>query len=120
MYRIPNDLPLSNVIGEFTTQIRVGQFDLQFTFGKVNFAISSQIDLIRNGDVIGIWDEGKWPDPQFYEIMNVNIVKCEIPHDRLIVLYFENDIEMHLKDDSDQYECMQISIEGDPTQWWII
>ena len=120
MYRIPNDLPLSNIIGEFTTQIRIGQFDLQFTFGNVSFTVESQVDLVRNGEVIGRWDEGKWPDRQFFEIMNVNVVKYEVPNDRLIVLSFENGIEMHLKDDSDQYECMQIFIEGDPTQSWII
>jgi hypothetical protein len=51
--------------------------------------------------------------------MNVNVVKYEIPNDRLIVISFENGIEMHLRDDSDQYECMQISIEGDPNEWII-
>ncbi len=120
MYRIPKDLDLSKVIGEFTTQIRVGQFDLQFTFGKVNFAVYSQVDLVQNGEVIGSWNEGKWPDPRFYEIMNVNLVKYEVPNDRLIVLYFSNGIEMRLNDNSDQYECMQIQIEGDPNQWIII
>jgi hypothetical protein len=29
MYGIPKELDLSSVVGEFTTQIRVGQFDLQ-------------------------------------------------------------------------------------------
>lgn len=119
MYRIPNNLDLSKVVGEFTTQIRVGQFDLQFTFGLVSFAVQSRVSLIRNGEVIGRWQEGKWPDPQFFEIMNVNVVKCEIPNDRLIILHFKNGIEMHLRDDSDQYECMQISIEGNPSQWII-
>ena len=119
MYRIPKDLDLSTVLGEFTTQIHVGQFDLQFTFGKVNFAVQSPVSLIRKGEVIGGWEEGKWPDTQFFEIMNVNVVKCEIPNDRLIVLHFENGIEMHLIDDSDQFECMQISIHGDPNQWII-
>jgi hypothetical protein len=34
MCRVPKDLDLSPVVGEFTTQVRVGQFDLQFTFGQ--------------------------------------------------------------------------------------
>ena len=119
MYRVPNDLDLSKIIGEFTTQVRVGQFDLQFSFGEVNFAVQSEVSLIRNGELIGSWDEGRWPDPQFFEIMNVNVVKYEIPNDQLIVLHFENGIELHLKDDSDHYECMQIWIEGEPGQWII-
>jgi hypothetical protein len=119
MYQIPNDLPLSNVIEEFTTQICVGQFDLQFTFGKIIFVVESEIDLVQDGELIESWVGGKWPDPNFYEVMNVNIIKYDIPNDRLIVIYFENGIEMHLKDDSDQYECMQISIEG-TTDLWVI
>ena len=41
MYGIPKELDLSPVLGEFTTQVRVGQFDLQFTFGSVSFAVQS-------------------------------------------------------------------------------
>ena len=119
MYRIPSDLDLSEIVGESTTQICVGQFDLQFTFGPVSFAIMSQVNLKREGELIGIWEEKKWPDAAFYEVMNVNVSKYEIPNDRQIIIYLENGIEIHLSDDSDQYECMLIQIEGDPTLWVI-
>ena len=112
MYRVPLNLDLSAIVGEFTTQIRVGQFDVQFTFGPVNFAIQSPVSLIRNGAVIGSWAEGRWPDSGFFEIMNVNVSRWEIPNDRTILIHLENGIEMHLTDDSDSYECMQISTEG--------
>jgi hypothetical protein len=119
MYRIPSDLDLSAVIGEFTTQVRVGQFDLQFTLGKVDFAITSPIRLVRGGDVIGSWIEGQWPDPQFFDIMNVAVQRVEIRGDRLIVLHFENGMAMHLEDDSDQYESMVITVEGQSGPWII-
>lgn len=119
MYRIPKDLDLSPVVGEFTTQVRVGQFDLQFTFGPVNFAVQSPVNLFRDGKLVAHWEEGKWPDPGFYEIMNAEVRRCEVVNDRLIVLDFVNGTEMHLEDNSDQYESMQISFEGDPSQWII-
>ena len=119
MYRIPGDLDLTHVVGEFTTQVRVGQFDLQFTFGPVHFAIQSPVNLFRNGGLVAHWEEGRWPDAGFYEIMNTAVRRCEIVSDRLIVLEFDNGIAMHLEDSSDQYECMRISIEGD-TGTWII
>jgi hypothetical protein len=119
MYRIPKDLDLSKIVGQFTTQVLVGQFDLQFSFGEVHFAIQSYVDLVRNGKVIGKWQEGEWPPPQFFEIMNVDVVSYEIPNDRTITIHLENGIEIHLTDDSDQFECMQISIQGDPDQWII-
>jgi hypothetical protein len=119
MYRIPKDLDLSPVIGKFTTQLRVGQFDLQFTFGSVNFAVQSPVNLFRAGKPVAHWEEGKWPDAGFFDIMNSNVTRCEVVHDRLIVLGFENGLEMHLVDDSDQYECMQITVDGAPSQWII-
>ena len=119
MYRIPHGLDLSPVVGEFTTQVRVGQFDLQFTFGPVNFAVQSPINLFRDGKQVAYWEEGRWPDPAFYEIMNTEVRRCEVVNDRLIVFEFENGITMHLEDNSDQYECMQISFEGEQSQWII-
>jgi hypothetical protein len=119
MYRIPKELDLSPIVGEFTTQIRVGQFDLQFTFGVVDFGIESPVNLFRGGELIGHWEEGKWPDAAFYDIMNTEIVRCEIKTDRLIVIALANGIEMHLTDDSDQYECMQIRFKGNPSPWII-
>lgn len=119
MYRIPKELDLSPVVGEFTTQVRVGQFDLQFTFGSVSFAIQSPVNVFRNGKLVAHWEEGKWPDPGFYDIMNSEVRRCEVVNDRLIVLAFENGLAMHLEDNSDQYESMQISFAEEPSLWII-
>jgi hypothetical protein len=119
MYRIPKELDLSPVVGEFTTQVRVGQFDLQFTFGSVSFAIQSPVSVFRNGKLVAHWEEGKWPDPGFYDIMNSEVRRCEVVNDRLIVLAFENGLAMHLEDNSDEYESMQISFAGEPSPWII-
>lgn len=116
MYRVPLDLDLSKIVGEFTTQVRVGQFDLQFTFGPVNFAVQSPVQLMKSGEVIGRWEEGQWPEPGFFHVMNAAVSRWEIPDDRTIVIYLENGIEIHLRDSSDQYESMQISVEGGPAQ----
>ena len=52
MYRIPKELDLNPVVGEFTTQVRVGQFDLQFTFGTVNFAIQSPTSIFKDHKMV--------------------------------------------------------------------
>lgn len=119
MYRIPTDLDLTPVIGEFTTQVRVGQFDLQFTFGPVNFAVQSPVKLLRDGNLVALWEAGRWPDAGFYEIMNTEVLRCEIVNDQLIAFEFANGMVMHLQDNSDQYESMQITLEGNPSPWII-
>ncbi len=116
MNRIPKGLDLSQIVGEFTTQVHVGQFDLQFTFGDITFAIQSPVNLFRDGEPVAHWEEGSWPDPGFYDIMNTEIKNCEIVNEKLIVLKFKNGIEMHLEDSSDQYESMQISFKASSIQ----
>jgi hypothetical protein len=119
MHRIPKELDLSSVIGECTTQVRVGQFDLQFTFGPVNFVVESPVHLFRNGKQVALWEESMWPEPGFFDIMNSKVIRCEVIGDRLIVFEFENGLEMHLEDSSDQYESMQIFFAGNPSPWII-
>ena len=85
----------------------------------MNFAVTSPVNLFRSGELIGHWEEGKWPEPAFYEILNTKITRCETKSDRLIEIAFSNGIEMHLVDDSDQYECMHISFKGTPSTWII-
>ena len=106
------------MVGSESTQIRVGQFDIQFSFGDVDFNIQSKISLCKNGIEIGVWEEGRWPDNAFYEIMNTPVESVQIQSTSLIVINLENGMSIHLSDDSEQFETMQISIGGEDP--WII
>ncbi len=119
MNSIPKDLDLSPVVGEFTTQLRVGQFDLQFTLGDFNFMAWSPVNLFRAGELIAHWEECRWPDPGFYEIMNTKVIRYEVANDRLIILEFANAIEMHLEVISEDRDSLQITSVKHPSQWWI-
>jgi hypothetical protein len=59
MDRIPKELDLSAAAGEFATQLCVGQFDLQFTFGEISFVIQSHVNLFRDGKPFAHWEEGR-------------------------------------------------------------
>ena len=99
--------------------MRVGQGDLQFTFGSVSFVVESPVNIFRNGTLVAHWERGKWPDPDFYGILNTTVTRCEAVNDRLIVFEFDSGLAMHLEDNSDQYESMQISFAGDHSLWII-
>jgi len=47
--------------------------------------------------------------------MNVEVRRCEVVDNRMLVFEFDNGIEMHLVDNSDQYETMSIIFKGGPT-----
>ena len=97
--------------------MRVGQFDLQFTFGRVNFAVLSPVRLFRRDDLVAEWDEGRWPDAAFFDVMNDPVRSCDIIGDRQIVIEFESGLVMRLEDHSDKYESMHITVDDD---LWII
>ena len=117
MYRIPPDLDLSLAIGEFTTQIRVGAFDLQFTLGLINFAVQSRLQLVRGDTLVAEWEGGRWPDAGFFELFNVTVDRCDIMTDRQLEIGFEHGLTLRLVDDSDQYESMLITVDG---HLWVI
>lgn len=117
MNRVPSNLSLDRIVGSFLTQLRVGQYDLQFTFGDVDFIVESEVSLIRNGRRIGFWKGGRWPSTEFYEIMNTNVVEYSIPDERTIIILLDNGIEITLRDNSEVYESIRVSIGKDQ---WII
>lgn len=116
MYGVPDDLDLSAVVGEFTTQIRVGQFDLQFTFGTVAFAVSSPVSVLEDGKVVAQWSEGRWPDAGFFDVMNSAVQRCS-SDSKEIILELENGLSLKLVDDSERYESMTITVGDD---LWIV
>jgi len=75
--------------------------------------------VFRNGELLAHWEEGKWPDPGFYEVMNTEVTQCQVVNEKRIVIEFANGIEMHLEDNSDQYESMQIGFKDPPSQFII-
>lgn len=113
----PKKIDLSPVIGEFTTGVMVGHFTLGFNFGDVVFSIMSAVNLYRAGKVFAHWEEGIWPDPGFYEIMNTKIIRCDWAEPKglsndMIIIEFENGIEMHLEE-CPGYESIHIYSLGE-------
>lgn len=117
IYGIPESIDLSAAVGEFTTQVRVGQHDLQMAFGPVNFAAQSSADLYRGSELVAHWQAGRWPDPGFFEIMNTPIRGWRVAHRKTLIVELENGLALHLSDDSERFETMHITVHGDV---WII
>jgi hypothetical protein len=120
MYGIPSELNTSSMIGESTTQISVGQFDIQFTLGDFRFIIQSPIALFKDGVRLGGWDGKSWPDAAFYELMNVAVVSVDLPNERVMRISFESGLVAELADDSDEYETMQIIVGKAPGTVYIV
>ena len=120
MYGIPSDLNYASMIGEFTTQVCVGQFDLQLTLGDFRFIIQSSVDIFKDGIRVGGWDGASWPDAVFYDLMNVAVTGVDLTNDKTMHISFENGLVAQLIDDSDKYESMQIIVGKSPGVVYIV
>jgi len=118
MYGVPPELNLDVMVGSESTQIRVGQYDIQFAFGDIDFRVQSRIVLLKSGVEFGAWEEGKWPDDSFYEIMNTPVASVCTQSSKIILINLDNGISIKLCDDSEKIETMQIVIGGGEP--WII
>jgi hypothetical protein len=112
MNRMPKDLDLGPMVGKSITQLCVGKFDLQFSVGPFHFMVESPVTLLRRGKLMAGWAPGKWPEPEFFHLMNSAVHRCWIASDRLLVIEVENGLAMHLEDSSDEHECLHVAVEG--------
>lgn len=112
MYGFSADLDLSVAIGQEITQFCVGPFDLQFSFGAVAFAVQSKVEIWRKSQLIGSWEAGSWPDPVFYQVFGSALQAFSVLDPKRLSLQLANGLELLLIDDSEQYESMQIYVEG--------
>ena len=112
MYGFPADLDLSPALGQETTQLCVGPYDLQFSFGNVSFSIQSRVELLRDETVTAIWEAGQWPGPSFYQMFNTPVVGFTVLDKYRLRVRLGNGYELQLTDTSEQYESMQIYVGG--------
>jgi hypothetical protein len=121
MYRVPASLDLTNLIGSGLSHIQLGRHQVQFHFesGTV-IRVQSRISILRGGSIICAWEETSgWTNASFQDLLAGPVSGFSIPNDRLIEILFPGDLCMHLHDDSDQYESMQIS-RGDEADMVVI
>jgi hypothetical protein len=114
MYGFSSDLNLAAVVGQEITQFCVGPYDLQFSFGKVRFAVQSQMELKRDGSLIAAWQGGEWPGAGFYEAFCVPAVSAHLMDERRLCITLENGLELHILDNSEQYESLLIFMPDEP------
>ncbi|WP_061238259.1 hypothetical protein [Ectopseudomonas composti] len=110
MYRVPEDLDFTSILGADLNIISLGRYDVQFSFdAKAIICLQSKATLLQNGMEIATWDdESNWSSLSFQRLLNQTVESFSVPHDQLIQIQFTNDLTLQLHDSSDQYESMQI------------
>jgi len=108
------------MVGAFTTQICVGQFDVQLTLGDFRFVLQSPIRVLKSGVDIGGWEPSKWPDAAFYDLMNVEVTGSSFKDHETLSIQFEGGLELLLREDPGPHESMQIIVGKNPGTVYIV
>jgi len=109
MYRVPENLDLTFIIGADLNMISLGRYDVQFVFDcKSTISLQSRATVLFNGSEISAWTEDGWSSLDFQKLLNQTVVGYSVPNDRVIEVQFDSGFTLQLHDDSDQYESMQI------------
>jgi len=93
---------------------------VSFSLGSIRFVVQSPITLARHGHAIARWEPASWPPADFYHLMNTPVVAVEATGNKALAIRFENGLEAHLADESDQSESMQIIVGPSPGTVYIV
>lgn len=113
MFRIPQNLDLSRIVGSDLNQVRLGRYDVQFIFdSKTTIAVESRVTVLEKDVAIADWNsERNWNNLKFQQIVNATVVGYAVKDERTLEIRFSENLTLQLFDDSDQYESMQIYCE---------
>jgi len=115
MYGMPRDLDLQCIVGCDLNQISLGRYDVQFVFGKTTIAVQSRASCKAGGEVVATWTEGAgWDQLAYQGLLNATVQAYVVLDGKALQIEFSNGFELHLYDDSDRFETMQIYCPDDP------
>ena len=112
MYGFPKDLDLSHLVGGELIRISIDQYNLLFEFDPQNTINISGKWVLRN-EQNEIFDQGvletEKESYKVHKLVGQKIQDYEISSPKSIKFIFENNWELELIDNSDQYETCSIS-----------
>ena len=115
MRGIPRDLDLPGLVGSNLHMVSLGKFDVTFQWNcGLHIQATGSVFVSKGGEVIARWREGDgWDDLRYQQVLNGNVSGFEVLSEQELVIRFEGGNEIHLFDDSDQYESLKIwPVEG--------
>ena len=111
MYGFKQDLDLKSIVGKDLNLLGLGRYDLQLHFDGSDLkviCIQGKVDVRENDQVISSWNEtNNWSSLNFQKLLNATASNFVIPHEKVLIISFENDLHLTLYDDAEQNEIAQ-------------
>ena len=116
MHGVPPDLPLARFVGHECNQVALGQFQIQFHFAGTGSIFAESRWEVRSpsGELVdAACEHGKRDCYRIHEIIDVPVVSYAIDSPLSFTLFFKSGHALIVFDDSDQFECFSVNLEGD-------
>ena len=115
MYRFPLNLNLDLIKTDSLDQIRSGIGDVQLSFSSgVTIVVQSRIEVWHKNVNIVNWDSANlWSSADFQNLISRTVNTYCVLNPRTLQFTFEDEYELRIYDDSDQFESATIYIPND-------
>ncbi len=111
MYGVPDNLPLSELVGQECIQILLGEFQISFSFTDGSYInVEGKWELSNQNDVLV--DESISHDLRekycVHQIIGQKVCSFLINEPTSFTLHFENHLALKIYDNSEQYESFAL------------
>jgi hypothetical protein len=114
MHGVPADLPIQPFVAREPNQICLGRFQIQLHFdGTGSIHVEGRWELRDGaGDLVDAQEEHESKESyRIHRVIDVPVTRFSIDPPRSFTLYFDNDLQLTVFDDSEQYESFSIHLE---------
>jgi hypothetical protein len=110
MFGFPNDLNLDDIVGSEIQQICIGRSDVQFRFGsKRHMCSQGLVEVFHDHLLVASWNvEAGWSSIEFQRLLHCAIENYNLLDERRLEIVFDGGLALHLHDNSDEFETIQI------------
>jgi hypothetical protein len=110
MYGIPENLDLTNLVGDRLDSITIEEYQVVFHFDRgMSFVIEGQMDVTMNGNPVARWEQKTgWSSIAFQKCVGATVESFTIPSKHELNILLSGDWMLRIYDNSPQYESFHI------------
>lgn len=110
MNGIPENLDLSNLVGDRLDSIIIQEHQVVFSFERgMSFVIEGQVDLTMTGSLVARWEqETGWSSAAFQKCVGATVESYTVPSRAELNVLLSGNWTLRIYDNSTQYESFHI------------
>ncbi|MEM8773623.1 MAG: hypothetical protein AAGF53_01235 [Pseudomonadota bacterium] len=113
MYDIPETQEFSGLLGKELQQVCIGNNEVIFNFDSdFSLCVMGPFEHIKSGSEVFDYTDLLTKPSSLPSLLNSSIFEVKKENNDYLLLCFQNNEKLRLINDTDQYECFSLNIDG--------